>query len=60
MTSVCLPIGIMVVIVNDTELALAHVFAKGSNAVGVLRDDRVIPSIDESYLATLARDLPHL
>jgi hypothetical protein len=54
----------MVVIVNDTELALAHIFAKGSNAVGVLRDDRVILSIDELFI--LARSTsatcinPHL
>jgi hypothetical protein len=41
-------INIVVVIVNDNELALAHMFAKSRNVVGVLRDDRVILSIDES------------
>jgi len=41
-------INIVVVIVNDSELVLARMFAKGHNAVGVLRDDRVILSIDES------------
>jgi len=41
-------INIVVVIVDDSEPAPARMFAKGRSVVEVLRDDRVILSIDES------------